>query len=400
LKIDKEKIQKYANISRDIEDHYINLHPIQRGGVLTPEAQKIILSYGDGYSMCDFCFEGRVDRIEKPPVREFLEDLARFLDMDEVRVTPGSRTGMFIVLKSMSNPGDTVILDSLAHYSTYIAAEAANLRIKEVPHRGYPGFILPLEEYQTKIDEVKKETGKKPVLLVLTHVDYNYGNVNDLLLVGKIAEENEIPFVVNGAYSVGLMPLSGKKVKADFILASGHKSMAASGPIGVLAIKQEWENKVFQKSKIQGDWSKRNFPNKEYQFLGCSPCHGAPLATLMASFPTVVDRVEHWDEEVKKSRYFVEAMEKIDGMKMLGKRPKDHTLIQFESESFHQVAQQYSKKGYFLYNELKKKAIIGLHIGMTKHFKVNIYGLSWEQVRYVASAFQEIARDHKIAVKE
>ncbi|HUX99479.1 MAG TPA: O-phospho-L-seryl-tRNA:Cys-tRNA synthase [Candidatus Deferrimicrobium sp.] len=400
MKINKEKIQRYANISRDIADQYINIHPIQRGGVLTPEAQKILLSYGDGYSMCDYCFEGRVDRIDKPPVREFLEDLALFLEMDEVRVTPGSRTGMFIVFRSMSRPGDTIILDSLAHYSTYIAAEAANLKIKEVPHRGYPEYILPLEDYQTKIDEVKKETGKKPVLLVLTHVDYNYGNVNDLLTVGKIAEENEIPFVMNGAYSVGLMPISGKKVKADFILGSGHKSMAASGPIGVLATIQKWADKVFQKSRIEGDWSKRKFSNKEFLFLGCSPCHGAPLATFMASFPTIVDRVEHWDEEVKKSRCFVEEMEKIEGMKMLGKRPKEHTLIQFESESFHQVAQQYTKKGYFLYNELKKRSIVGLHVGMTKHFKVNIYGLSWDQVRYIASAFQEIARTHEIAVKE
>jgi Sep-tRNA:Cys-tRNA synthetase len=399
LTLDKKRLQKYTQISRETEDKYINLHPIQRGGVLTPEAQKALISYSDGYSMCDYCFEGRVDRIQKPPVRDFLEDLARFLDVDEVRVTPGSRTAMFITLKSMAEPGEVILLDSLAHYSTYIAAEAAKLVVKEVPHQGYPEFLLDLEDYRKKIVEIEKESGKKPALLILTHVDYNYGNVNDLRIVGNIAQEFEIPFVVNGAYSIGIMPVRGKEANADFLIASGHKSMAASGPIGVLGTCRKWVEKVFKKSEIQGEWSKRTFSNKEFHFLGCSPCHGAPLATLMASFPAVVERVEHWDEEVKKARYFVDEMEKIEGIKVLAKQPKDHTLIQFESDSFHQVAQEYTQKGYFLYNALKKRGIMGLHIGMTKHFKVNVYGLTWDQVRYVAEAFQEIAREHQIPIQ-
>jgi len=398
LNLDQKRIQKYTHISRDTEDKYINLHPIQRGGVLTPAAQKVLVSFSDGYSMCDYCFEGRIDRVEKPPVREFLEDMAKFLDIDEVRVTPGSRTAMYIILKTMAKPGDIVLLDSLAHYSTYIAAESNKLIVKEVPHQGYPEFKINLDDYRIKIIEIEKEMGKKPALLILTHVDYNYGNVNDLRIVGAIAEEFDIPFVVNGAYSIGLMPVRGKEVNADFLIASGHKSMAASGPIGVLGTLHKWAEKVFEKSKIHGDWSNRKFTNKEFHFLGCSPCHGTPLATLMASFPTIVARVEHWDEEVKKARYLVKEMERIEGIKALGKQPKDHTLIQFESESFHRVAQQYTQKGYFLYNTLKKRGIMGLHIGMTKHFKVNVYGLTWAQVRYVANAFQEIAQEHKLAV--
>jgi Cys-tRNA synthase (O-phospho-L-seryl-tRNA:Cys-tRNA synthase) len=30
----------------------------------------------------------------------------------------------------------------------------------------------------------------------------------------------------------------------------------------------------------------------------------------MASFPAVVERVKHWDEEVKKAQYFVKELEK------------------------------------------------------------------------------------------
>ena len=85
---------------------------------------------------------------------------------------------------------------------------------------------------------------------------------------------------------------------------------------------------------------------------------------------------------------------------MLGKRPKQHTLTQFESESFHEVAEQKKKKGYFLYNALKKRGIVGIHIGMSKHFKVNTYGLTWDQVRYVAKSFQDIARENSLKISD
>ena len=42
---------------------------------------------------------------------------------------------------------------------------------------------------------------------------------------------------------------------------------------------------------------------------------------------------------------------------------------------------------------------MGLHIGMTEHFKVNVFGLTWDQVRYVANAFQEIASAENIKIE-
>ncbi|NLB01115.1 MAG: O-phospho-L-seryl-tRNA:Cys-tRNA synthase, partial [Methanomicrobiales archaeon] len=41
--------------SRDVEEMYINIDPIQAGGRLTAEALRAAISYGDGYSVCDNC---------------------------------------------------------------------------------------------------------------------------------------------------------------------------------------------------------------------------------------------------------------------------------------------------------------------------------------------------------
>jgi len=39
-------LNKYKNLTRGISDTYVNVHPIQRGGVLTAEARKALLEFG------------------------------------------------------------------------------------------------------------------------------------------------------------------------------------------------------------------------------------------------------------------------------------------------------------------------------------------------------------------
>ena len=66
---------------RTREEEFINIHPIQAAGRLTPEARKAIISYGDGYSTCDYCRKPfRLDKITRPPIEEFHQNLARFAE--------------------------------------------------------------------------------------------------------------------------------------------------------------------------------------------------------------------------------------------------------------------------------------------------------------------------------
>jgi len=71
--------KKYSTISRNNEDFYINIDPLQRGGALTPAAQRALVEFGDGYSFCDNCLKGRVELIENPPMPDFYHDLAEFM---------------------------------------------------------------------------------------------------------------------------------------------------------------------------------------------------------------------------------------------------------------------------------------------------------------------------------
>ncbi|RWX73004.1 MAG: O-phosphoseryl-tRNA:Cysteinyl-tRNA synthase [Candidatus Methanosuratincola subterraneus] len=401
MRIPQERLEKYRNLKREFsEEDHVNLQPIQRGGVLSEEAMRAIIEFGDGYSTCDWCppKSARLDMIEKPPIKDFYNDLAEFLGMDLARVVTRCREAKFIAFRMLGAPGDYVVVDGLAHYSSYIAAELAGLRVKEVPVGGPPEYKVDLNAYAAKIEEVKRETGRLPAAVLLTHVDYQYGNVNDAEVVGKIARDYGVPFILNCAYSAGVMPVDGKNVQADVITGSGHKSWAASAPTGILALRKSLEEKLLRRASIQGDLTNRSFVSKELALLGCTVM-GAPLLTLIASFPAVVERVEKWDEEVQKARFFVGELERIQGVKQVGDRPKRHTLIHFETEPFFRVSQSHKRKGYFLYDELRARKIVGIQPGLTKHFKLNTYGLTWEQVRYAAQAFLEIAEKYGLEVR-
>ena len=383
---------------RTREEEFINIHPIQAAGRLTPEARKAIISYGDGYSTCDYCRKPfRLDKISRPPIEEFHAELAKFVNMDQARVVPGARRGFQAVAQSLVEKGDSVILSSLAHYTEFLAVEVAGGVVKEVPLS--ENDTVTAEAAAQKIEDVKKETGKLPALMMIDHFDYQFANEHDVRGIAKVAKEYGIPFLYNGAYTVGISPVDGKEIGADFVVGSGHKSMASVAPSGVLATTDEWAPRVFRTTQMVGDLTKRKFGIKEVENLGCT-LMGGTLISMMASFPAVKDRVHRWDEEVRKSNYFLEQFLRIQGSKVLSEWPRKHTLTKVDTTgSFDLVAKTHKRRGFFFSNELKERGIIGEFAGATRTWKLNTYGQTWEQIKYTAESILDIAAKHGLQHK-
>lgn len=364
-------------LERQTKD-FINIDPLQTGGKLTEEARIALIEWGDGYSVCDFC-SGRLDEIKTPPIYDFVhKTLPKFTGCDIVRITTGAREAKFAVIHSLAKKDAWIVMDANAHYTSYVAAERSGLNIAEVPNTGYPEFKITSERFAEVIEETKRKG--EVVLALITYPDGNYGNLPDVKRITKICKDYTIPLLVNAAYAIGRMPVKLKEIGADFIVGSGHKSMASSGPIGVLGMSSEWENVVLRKSS--------RFKNKEIEFLGCT-ARGASIMTMIASFPAVRERVKRWDEEVEKARYFSAEMEKM-GIIQLGEKPHNHDLMFFRAENLYELSKKSKEGRFFLYKELKKRKIHGIKPGLSKNFKLSTYGLSREEVETVLGAFREI----------
>jgi Sep-tRNA:Cys-tRNA synthetase len=380
----------------------IVVQPIMTGGVVPKEVQKEIFE-GDwmrvGYSACFDCLEGRSGLISKPPVREFLAEVAKFYGGDSAEHTFGCRAAQFTVMRTVTEAlkesgsqdhNDIVLADPLCHYTTALAAEINGLQLYEPPNSGYPEYRVTGEDFAKKIEEIKKATGKLPALIALTHAEPYYGNLNPAADVGKVAKEYGIPYMINGAYTAGVAPLNMRELEADFLTVSAHKSMASLGPLGFVVTNYEWAKKAFKTSTILTEWTRRAFGKKLINLFGCS-IGGVPLISSMGSFPYVMKRVERWDSELEKTNWFIQEMEKFGDLMLVGERPHRHHLLHFETPIFWEISKQHKRRGFFLAEEMEKKGIIGLHKGLSKHFKISLYGLSWDEVRKVRDTFYEVA---------
>ncbi len=362
----------YSSLSRKYKD-FINISPIQTGAVLPDESKKALDEFAIGYAPYNLAQGIEIMDIEI--VKEFIyKDLPGFLGSDIARITFGARDGIYTAMRLAAKPHDTVLVDENRHYTTVLAAEKAGLNIIEAKSTGYPDYTIDADEYISLMEK------HKPSLAILTYPDGNYGNLPDAKTIGEAAKENNVPFLLNCAYSIGRMPISLKRLNADFVIGSGHKSMASIGPVGVIGASEKWSEKMLKKSKY--------YEKNELEFLG-SEIRGSSFITLMASFPYLVRRINEWDKEVAKARWFSKSLEML-GLLQLGEKPHRHDLMKFKTDIFYEISKIHPKKRTFLYEELKKNRITGIQQGRTKNIKLSTYGIEKESLKKVIEAFEKI----------
>lgn len=382
---------------RDVDESSINIDPIQVGGRLTADAMKAVIAYGDGYSVCDQCRKPfRLDTIRAPPVDVFHRDLAAFVNMDVARVVPGARRGFQAVAATYVSKGDPVLITALSHYTEVLSIEAQGGVVLEVPKN--ERNIITADSAAAKIGDIKREFGRPPALLFIDHFDYQFGNRHEAREMARVAHEDDIPVLYNGAYTVGIMPVDGKEIGADFIVGSGHKSMAAPAPSGVLATTSERAAEVFRTTTTKTDVTGRTFGVKEVELMGCT-LMGVTLIGMMASFPHVRERVKSWDRELENGKLVIDALRSIRGTKILSEYPRNHTLTRVDTTgSFDLVAKTHKKRGFFFSSGLKDRGIAGIIPGATRVWKFNTYGITRKQAEYLASAFTGLAEENGIEV--
>jgi len=385
--------------ARQVNELFINIDPIQAGGRLTADAMKAVIAYGDGYSVCDNCRKpNRLDYIIKPPIAGFHKDVAAWLNMGAVRTVPGARRGFQAVAQTYVDKGDPVLLTALSHYTEFLAVEEAGGIAREIPAN--ENRMVTPDATAEKIEEVQREFGRRPVLAFLDHVDYQYGNMHDVKALTKVAHEYDIPVVYNGAYTVGILPVDGKDLGVDFVIGSGHKSMAAPAPSGILAATPERAAEVFRTTVIKGDVTNRSFGIKEPEMMGCT-LMGATLIGMMASFPHVRERVKHFDRELENNQLVLEALLCVSGTKILSQYPRKHTLTRVDTvESYNKVAESHKKRGFYFSSALEERGIVGIIPGATRIWKFNTYGMTKNQARYLADAFITIASENGLPVNK
>ncbi len=124
----------------------------------------------------------------------------------------------------------------------------------EFPANVYPWTNLKTEGVETKfipskdrcfdIDNLIKAIDKRTRILSISFVQYSDGFRNDLESIGRICEENDIFFVVDGIQGIGCLDLDVKKCRIDLLSCGGQKWLLSSLGTGFLYISSQAKRKV------------------------------------------------------------------------------------------------------------------------------------------------------------
>lgn len=136
-----------------------------------------------------------------------------------------------VALGTKWSKGDHVITSILEHHSNLLPwlrlrPKGVEISVVESDRQGIlsPGSIGEAITERTK-------------LIAITHVSNVFGSIQDIREIAKIAHENGATLLVDGAQSIGHMPVNVGKLDCDFLAFSGHKGLLGPPGTGVLYVK-------------------------------------------------------------------------------------------------------------------------------------------------------------------
>lgn len=160
---------------------------------------------------------------------------ARFLNARlecEIVFVRGTTEGINLVAQTYGREklreGDEILITHIEHHSNIVPwqmlcrEKGAQLRVAPVDDRG----DVDLEAFERLLTPRTK-------LVALCHVSNALGTVNPVKEMVRMAHENGVPVLVDGAQATPHMPVDVQDLDCDFFVCSGHKMFGPTG-IGLL----------------------------------------------------------------------------------------------------------------------------------------------------------------------
>ena len=275
------------------------------------------------------------------------ETVRRFLNAkstSEIVFTRGTTEGLNLIAstftEAMMEPGDEVIVSTMEHHSNIVpwqlAARRKGIRLRVIPMSD--NGILDMEAYKSLFNEKTK-------IVSVAHVSNVLGTINPISDIVRIAHDNGVPCVVDGAQSAPHMKVDVQKLGCDFYVCSGHKMYGPTG-IGVLYGKEEWLDRLppYQGGGEMIDhvsFEKTTFEKPPLKFEAGTPdyiaSHGLAIAIDYME-RLGMDNIERHEREL--TAYALQRLSAIDGMHIYGPHDQLHShdaVVSFNVGNIHHM---------------------------------------------------------------
>jgi cysteine desulfurase family protein len=159
-------------------------------------------------------------------VRKLLTDFVGGTDHHRMVFAMNGTDALNIAMKGLLRQGDHVITTALEHNSVsrplQAMAESGFITLTRVGFSPETGVIDPAE--------VEKAITPGTRLIAMTHSSNVLGTIQPVEEIGRIARARGVRFLVDGAQTIGTVPINVQAMNIDVLAFPGHKSLL--GPTG------------------------------------------------------------------------------------------------------------------------------------------------------------------------
>ena len=274
--------------------------------------------------------------------REKVRQFINAQKIEEIVFTRGTTEAINLVAssfcESQMQAGDEVLVTEMEHHSNIVSwqlqAQKRGIVVKHLPITD-DGRLVSRDTIATYITDRTK-------LVSVAHVSNVLGTINPVEDIIKMAHEHGIPVLVDGAQSAPHFKVDVQALDCDFFAFSGHKMYGPTG-IGVLYGKEEWLEKLppYQGGGEMIDkvtWERTTFERLPFKFEAGTPDYVAThgLATAIDYINSVgFDAIQKHEQDL--TRYCMEQLQTIDGMKIYGPAEGRDAVVSFNVGDIHHL---------------------------------------------------------------
>ncbi len=145
---------------------------------------------------------------------------------EQVVFTSNCTHSLNIAIRTLVKPGDRVVISGFEHNAVTRPLYALGAEVLVAGHR--------LFDWENTLEEFERILKKGVSAAVFTHCSNVFGYILPAAEMAELCRKYRVPFIVDGAQSAGILPISLRQWGADFIAMPGHKGLLGPQGTGLL----------------------------------------------------------------------------------------------------------------------------------------------------------------------
>jgi len=258
---------------------------------------------------------------------------------EEIIFTRGTTEAINLVATSFGEAfckaGDEVVVSVMEHHSNIVPWQMLCER------KGMTLRVIPMNEKgELDLEAFKSLLNERTKIVSIAHVSNVLGTINPVAEVIRIAHQNNVPVLVDGAQSVPHIAVDVVELDADFYVFSGHKIYGPTG-IGALYGKEKWLNAM---PPYQGGgemiatvtFEKTTYNELPFKFEAGTPDYigSTALAEALRYVQAIgMDKIAAHEHDLLV--YGTERLMEIEGMRIIGTADQKSSVISFLVGTIH-----------------------------------------------------------------